>query len=96
MRKGRVSDCILTSSHLIPVASAHAMWRITGLVCLPSKSAFAPHCHILGSMSDMAMLRQESCLVIIAAWRFWLSTQGVRPLKLLGEDVPNYDFYCKV
>ena len=50
MRKGRVSDCILTSSHLIPVASAHAIWRVPRLVCVPPKSAFAPHCHTLGSM----------------------------------------------
>jgi len=34
MRKGRVSDCILTSSHLIPVASAHAIWRVPRLVCV--------------------------------------------------------------
>jgi hypothetical protein len=37
MRKGRVSDCILTSSHLIPVASAHAKWRVPRLVCVPPK-----------------------------------------------------------
>jgi len=37
MRKGRVSDCILTSSHLIPVASAHAIWRVPRLVCVPPK-----------------------------------------------------------
>ena len=34
MRKGRVSDCILTSSHLIPGASAHAIWRVPRLVCV--------------------------------------------------------------
>jgi hypothetical protein len=56
MRKGRVSDCILTSSHLIPVASAHAIWRVSRLVCVPPKSAFAPHCHTLGSMGDMAAI----------------------------------------
>ena len=64
MRKGRVSDGILTSSHLIPVASAPAIWRAPRLVCVPPKSAFAPHCHTLGSMSDVAIYRQEAVCAI--------------------------------
>jgi hypothetical protein len=56
MRKGRVSECILTSSHLIPVASARAIWRVPRLVCVLPKSVLAPHCHTLGSMSDMAII----------------------------------------
>ena len=31
----------------------------------------------------------------LASYCFRLSTYGVRLLKLLGEDVPNYDLYCK-
>ena len=28
-------------------------------------------------------------------YAFRLSTQGIRLLKLLGENVPNYDYYFK-
>jgi hypothetical protein len=47
MRKGRVSDCILTSSHLTPVASAHAMM---------AGSAFglcSPKIHIRSTLSHI-------------------------------------------
>jgi hypothetical protein len=30
----------------------------------------------------------------LANYVFRLSVQGVVLLKLLGEDVPNYDYYC--
>ena len=50
MRKGRVSDCILTSSHLIPVASAHAIWRVPRLVCVPPQNPHSLHIAVIDAL----------------------------------------------
>jgi hypothetical protein len=60
MKKGRVSDCILPSSHVIPVPSARATWRVPRLVCVsPPKNPHSLHiAHTSGSMSEWRFLRQ--------------------------------------